>query len=210
MSINATIIRATFKDVLAQGPAFISRFYEILWDRYPVSQTFFQDVDMEKQKAALLNALKTCVDNLDSLEKVVPFLQQMGKRHVDYGVQPEHYDLVGECLLATFEEYFYTEWTPEYASQWTQVYQIVANTMIDGAKMKQTSEPTSTTTPTEPTPTLTAVNSQNFNHDELMDLIKKKATEHAKREVQVLWEKAFSEAVQSELQELIKKQSSAA
>ena len=42
--------------------------------------------------------------------------QDLGKRHVKYGVQPAHYDVVGQALLATLESGLGAEWT-EQASQ---------------------------------------------------------------------------------------------
>jgi hemoglobin-like flavoprotein len=39
--------------------------------------------------------------------------QDLGKRHVKYGVLPAHYDVVGQALLATLESGLGAEWTEQ-------------------------------------------------------------------------------------------------
>ena len=44
-----------------------------------------------------------CVAALDDLSEVVPFLTELGKKHVPRGILPEHYPVVGQALLDTLE-----------------------------------------------------------------------------------------------------------
>ena len=45
----------------------------------------------------------------------------------------EHYDIVGQALLATLESALGDAWTPPVKEAWTTVYGVVSATMIKGA-----------------------------------------------------------------------------
>jgi NAD(P)-dependent dehydrogenase (short-subunit alcohol dehydrogenase family) len=57
----------------------------------------------------------------------------MGARHVQYGVKPEHYPIVGETLLETFAHFFGDRWNSELKEQWTLAYGAISSLMLEGA-----------------------------------------------------------------------------
>lgn len=67
------------------------------------------------------------------LEPVSYALEELGKRHVDYGVIPAHYPIVGQALLSTLEAALGNDWTPTAKEGWTGIYGFVSTTMIKGA-----------------------------------------------------------------------------
>ena len=73
--------------------------------------------------------LNTAVNALDKLDTIVPAIQAMGKRHVDYGVKDEHYDTVGEALIWTLAEGLKDDFTNDTKTAWIEVYTLVADTM---------------------------------------------------------------------------------
>jgi NAD(P)H-flavin reductase len=70
---------------------------------------------------------------VDDLDRLVPVLQQLGRDHRKYGVQAEHYPLVGEALLATLEHFLGERWDAALAAAWTEAYGVVAKVMSDAA-----------------------------------------------------------------------------
>ena len=70
---------------------------------------------------------------LDRLESVVPAVQQLGVRHVGYGVKDEHYDTVGAALLWTLEQGLGDGFTSEVKDAWATVYGVLAGTMKSAA-----------------------------------------------------------------------------
>jgi len=54
----------------------------------------------------------------------------MAKRHIDYGVKPVHYNMVGKALLYTLQKVIGNEWTDEIRSAWINCYSILSGTMI--------------------------------------------------------------------------------
>ena len=70
------------------------------------------------------------VDGLTDLEKLVPVLKNLGKRHVGYGVQKEHYAVIGQALITTLKEGLKDAWNDELEKAWGAVFTIVKDTMI--------------------------------------------------------------------------------
>lgn len=78
-------------------------------------------------------SLGTVVNSLTSIETVLPNLKDMARRHVDYGVKPEHYDTVGAALLWTLEQGLGPAFTPDVKGAWTAAYTAVAGVMKEAA-----------------------------------------------------------------------------
>lgn len=137
MSINVAIIRETFEHVKPVANEVITQFYETLFQNYPEAKTLFKKTKMKEQKQALIKALAFIVENVDNPDKLVPYLQKMGGRHVKYGTEPEHYSWVGQSLLDTFGAVFGTSWTAEAEESWTAAIEFIAQTMLSGASGKK-------------------------------------------------------------------------
>ena len=86
-----------------------------------------------EQKKKLMQTLGYAVAGLDNLDEIVPAVQDLGKRHVDYRVKPEHYDTVGAALLWTLGQGLGEEFTPEVEAAWTEVYTTLATVMKEAA-----------------------------------------------------------------------------
>lgn len=61
-------------------------------------------------------------------------LQNLGRRHVSYGVTAEMYPSVGEALLMTLDKGLGEECTPETKVAWTWVLGAISAICIEGAK----------------------------------------------------------------------------
>jgi hypothetical protein len=94
---------------------------------------------MKEQGRKLMAMIGTAVNALSNVEAVVPAIQDMGKRHVAYGVKPEDYDSVGAALLWTLEQGLGDDFTPDTKEAWATVYGLVATTMKDAAYSKVSS-----------------------------------------------------------------------
>ena len=111
-------------------------FYDKLMERNPSLKAIFpQDEEkMAGQRNKLRDMLVVAVRGLNDLDTLVPALQGLGRRHVDYGVEARHYDDVGAALLGTLETGLGDAFTPELKQAWTDVYGVMATTMIDAAE----------------------------------------------------------------------------
>ncbi|NUS45427.1 MAG: flavoprotein [Mycobacteriaceae bacterium] len=141
-SRTTSLVRTTFKAVAAQegGPEKLtSSFYAILFSNHPATRDFFPAA-MNQQRERLVAALAHVVDGLEDLESLLPYLEQLGRDHRKFGVEPRHYAAVGESLLTALRTYTSgTEiWTDEVNQAWTDVIGLIAGTMIDAANSDRT------------------------------------------------------------------------
>jgi hemoglobin-like flavoprotein len=107
-------------------------FYKRLFELDPSLKTLFNG-DMKQQGDKLMSMITIAVKALNRLDDVVPAIQQMGRRHVNYNVEPEHYNTVGAALLWTLGQSLGDGFTAEVEEAWTVVYGILSTTMIDAA-----------------------------------------------------------------------------
>ncbi len=85
------------------------------------------------QGQKLMSAIKMAVGNLDDLGPVISEIQDLGRRHSGYGVQPEFYQPVGEALLWTLEKELGEAFTEDVKQAWTVVYGLLSETMTTAA-----------------------------------------------------------------------------
>lgn len=127
-----SLVQRSFLKVAPIAEQAADLFYSRLFSLDPALQPLFKG-DMKEQGRKLMRMIATAVNGLDRLEDLVPAIQDMGRRHVVYGVRPAHYDTVGAALLWTLEQGLGPDFTPEVRDAWTAVYGILAKTMKDAA-----------------------------------------------------------------------------
>ena len=79
----------------------------------------------------LINMIAAAVKGMDRLDDLKPMLQDLGRRHVGYGVRIEHYALIEECLLHTIEVMMGANFNLDVKLAWTGIYNFIAETMIE-------------------------------------------------------------------------------
>lgn len=108
-------------------------FYSDLFIRHPETRDMFP-VSMAAQRSHLVDALVKIVSQVDNAEALTTFLEGLGRDHRKFGVLAEHYEPVGESLLATLEYFSGPAWTPEVAADWQAAYELIGSVMIDAAR----------------------------------------------------------------------------
>ena len=88
---------------------------------------------MAEQGRKLMATLAVVVGSLHSLPTILPAVGTLAKKHVEYGVKPDHYAAVGAALLWTLERGLGAAWTPETAAAWTNAYTTLSDFMIGEA-----------------------------------------------------------------------------
>jgi methyl-accepting chemotaxis protein len=134
MAIDVEMLEESFDLVAPQGDELIRTFYDRLFEAAPSVRPLFADVDMERQRQALLNMLLVLRESLRDLDDIVPDLEDLGARHVAYGAEPAHYPVVGEVLIGAMAEIAGDAWKPEYTAAWQEAYGVVQNVMLSGAR----------------------------------------------------------------------------
>jgi hemoglobin-like flavoprotein len=134
------LVQASFQKVVPIADTAADLFYDRLFTIAPEVKPLFPD-DLGPQKKKLMQMLATAVTNLHQVEKILPAVEELGKRHVAYGVTPKHYEPVGAALLWTLEKGLGPDFTPPVKAAWTEVYTTVAGVMTQAAATVPQPEP---------------------------------------------------------------------
>jgi hemoglobin-like flavoprotein len=134
--LNATqvaLIKKSWKALRGVDPKLIGDiFYSKLFADNPSLRKMFPQ-KMDEQYRKLIDMLSTIVARLDQLDALTDDITAMARRHVEYGVRPAHYRLVGNALLWTLKNGLGRDWTPETEEAWKKCYTILADTMINAS-----------------------------------------------------------------------------
>jgi hemoglobin-like flavoprotein len=122
-------VQSTWKSVVPISDQAASLFYGKLFELDPDTKLLFAQTEMEEQQKKLMQMISVAVNGLDRPDQIAPAVQALGKRHVSYNVQDDHYDTVGAALLWTLEQGLGDAFTPEVQEAWAATYTILADTM---------------------------------------------------------------------------------
>ena len=122
------LVQSSMQKILFISEIAAELFYRRLFELDPALRPLFQG-DIKEQGRKLIQMLHTVVDSLDQMDTVLPEVEAMARRHVIYGVRPQHYDTVGAALLWTLEQGLGNGFTAEVRAAWTQVYTLLAGVM---------------------------------------------------------------------------------
>mmetsp|Transcript_15695 Transcript_15695/g.46822 ORF Transcript_15695/g.46822 Transcript_15695/m.46822 type:complete len:186 (-) Transcript_15695:67-624(-) len=95
-----------------------------------IDEKLFGSTELKTHGAKVVATVGTAVQMLGKLDALVPILQELGTKHVAYGVVPAHYEVVGEALIATLGDALGEKFTDDVKEAWLAVYGIVKTTMI--------------------------------------------------------------------------------
>lgn len=132
-SLQVELLEQSFEKVKPHAGEFAQNFYGNLFADYPAAKPLFANTDVNEQSKKLLSSLVFVVENLRNPGALTDALKGLGARHVKYGALPEHYPLVGNTLLKTFEQYLHADWTPETKQAWVDAYGVITEVMLEGA-----------------------------------------------------------------------------
>ncbi len=127
-----TLVQQSFIQVAPIADTAAKLFYQRLFELDPSLAGLFKG-DMQQQGKKLMQMIGAAVQGLNDLPKLVPVVQQLGVRHLGYGVRDAHYATVGAALLWTLEQGLGAGFTAEVRDAWTAVYGVLASTMQQAA-----------------------------------------------------------------------------
>lgn len=126
------LVQDSFKKVEPIAAQAADLFYGRLFEIAPHVRSLFP-ADLSGQKEKLMSMLGTAVNNLHQVEKIIPAVQDLGRRHVNYGVTDEHYKPVGEALIWTLEKGLGDAFTPQVKEAWITTYTTLQSVMTKAA-----------------------------------------------------------------------------
>jgi len=131
-SRQVELVESSFKLVTPILETATTMFYQRLFQLDPSLRSMFRG-PLEEQARKLGHILTVVVKGLRRPEQILAAVQELGRRHANYGVRPEHYDTVGAALLWTLETGLKEAFTVEVREAWTSAYVFLSTTMQDAA-----------------------------------------------------------------------------
>jgi len=131
-SQHKALVQSTFRAVLPVSDTVARLFYGRLFELAPELRRLFKS-NMDQQGPKLIGMLALAVKELERPAELIPVLQELGRRHVEYGVKSEHYPIVGEALLWTLENVFGTAFTQDVRQAWAATYGFLSSVCIEAA-----------------------------------------------------------------------------
>ncbi|MCA1323947.1 NO-inducible flavohemoprotein [Herbaspirillum sp. alder98] len=133
------IVKSTVPLLESGGEALTTHFYQMLMRDYPQVRPLFNRTHQESgdQPRALANGVLMYARHIDRLEALGPLAGQIVAKHVAIQVMPEHYPMVGDCLLRAIRDVLGAEIaTDAVIEAWGAAYGQLADILI-GAERQQ-------------------------------------------------------------------------
>lgn len=126
------IIKSCVPTLREHGVTLTTNFYNLMFKNNPeVKPLFNEDRQKSGQQAkALAMSLLAAAQNIDNLSAILPAVIKIGESHVNAGVKPEHYPIVGKNLLLALKETLGEAATDEVIDAWAKAYEIIAEIFI--------------------------------------------------------------------------------
>jgi nitric oxide dioxygenase len=132
-SEHRAIVKATVPLLESGGEALITHFYKMLISEHPEVRPLFNQAHQADgaQPRALANGVLMYARHIDELEKLGGLVGQIINKHVALNILPEHYPIVGGCLLRSIREVLGAEIaTDAVIEAWAAAYGQLADLLI--------------------------------------------------------------------------------
>lgn len=126
------IIKSTVPVLEVHGQTITKTFYQTMFKNHPELLNVFNHANQRqgKQPTALANAVYAAAAHIDRLEEILPVVRGIAQKHRALGIQPEHYPIVGENLLAAIKTVLGDAATEEILDAWAKAYGVIADVFI--------------------------------------------------------------------------------
>jgi len=128
MPSQIELVQSSFQLIKQDAESAMMLFYDRLFQLDPSLRYMFRN-SREEQARKLAHVLTVVVKGLSCPEQILPAVEELGRRHANYGVQAEHYATVGAALLWTLGAGLGDRFTPEVRDAWASAYLLLSSTM---------------------------------------------------------------------------------
>jgi len=110
---------------------FARDFYLSLFERRPDFRILFK-ASMQDQENHFLTAIGSSIAGLKRPHEIVPYLRELGARHVDYGVKEQDFDIFIQTFHETMQVKLGSDYTTEIKEAWNAAFQTILDLMSHG------------------------------------------------------------------------------
>ena len=133
MSTLAVLLKESWSHVEDRADDLANHFYARVFLADPSLRELFP-VPMMEQRSRLVHSLVSIIQMVDDPEALDEYLGNLGRAHRRFHVEPQHYGVVGQALIASLREYAGERWSIEYDQAWRDAYDTMAIRMLTAAE----------------------------------------------------------------------------
>jgi hemoglobin-like flavoprotein len=122
------LVKYSFAQLAPNAAPLADLLYARLFQLDPTVRNLFPN-DLHDYKDKFLHMLTFVVEHLEQPEEWLPGIEQLGKRHLGYGIQTQHYETFGSALIWTLDKAIGEDFVFEVLGAWVAFYTLLANTM---------------------------------------------------------------------------------
>jgi nitric oxide dioxygenase len=137
-----TLVQSSFAGLGPRVPAVAAEFYRVLFLADPDLRPMFT-TDPAVQQVRFADKLAEIVHAMPRLDELLDHTRSLGARHVGYGVRVADYGIVGDALLSALATVLSASFDAQTRQAWSSAYNLVAETMLDGAATSRPGVPAS-------------------------------------------------------------------
>lgn len=133
------MVQDSFRLVGRQSDEAARIFYDELFRIAPHLREIFPS-EMSAHKTKFVQMLSTIIHGLGHITRLSDHVVDLGRRHMSYDVEDEHYSFVGDALEIMLERIIGPKLTPELLEAWRSAYDMLARVMREAAVVPSTTE----------------------------------------------------------------------
>jgi nitric oxide dioxygenase len=126
------IVKQTVPVLQQHGETLTRHFYARMFEHNPEVKRYFNPAHQRSgtQQRALAGAILAYAQHIDNPSALNDAIEVIAQKHASLTIQPEHYPIVGENLLASIKEVLGDAATDEIIDAWAAAYGELANVFV--------------------------------------------------------------------------------
>ena len=136
---DRAIVKSTVPLLESGGEALITHFYRMMLAEHPEVRSMFNQANQASgdQPRALATGVLMYARHIDQLDQLGDLVARIINKHVALQILPEHYPIVGSCLLRAIEEVLGSDIaTAQVLAAWGAAYNQLADILIGGRSFR--------------------------------------------------------------------------
>lgn len=131
-SREAQLVKSTIPFLKEHGETISNTVYSNVIKRHPDLNNILNLIHLKDGRLAraLTVVVLRFASSLNHISELIPKLERVCNKHCTLGIQPEHYEILGDLIIETYEQAMGPLMTPEVKAAWIKAYKVLSNMMI--------------------------------------------------------------------------------
>ena len=101
-----------------------------LFRQAPYLRDLFKGKNTQKTGILVLKGIEKVIDNISTPRQVIPYLNQLGSRHVKYGLKPQYFDIIQKAFIHMLKMILKTQYNDRIEEGFSLTLTFIKNQMV--------------------------------------------------------------------------------